>query len=404
VAAKTGAAKPPAPAGIDLTWVPVLLCVLAGPALLFALHAVCASGSCKSEWPLAKLPRTLSAYVDREALLWVSSFVGGLFLVSALPLGREVASPSGRASRAAGALHLVLAAAPLLGTHLRGVDLSPVSDKYFLVLSSAVLVATALSVLAHALARFRGDGDNPRGNTGNLVLDFFHGKALEPFLLGVDLKLFARRLSLVGVAVLNLLLLLPSIKKKGAYNQGASVAVSLQVVYALDGLLFESHFYRSYTALNNGFGYSFLSTQMFLPFLTTLVTRYIIARSPGPNNAVQGLAVALFLVGLALHRRSECQAGETHQKYKRINAAGGLWNYVRYPNYLGQILIFWSWVLPAVPLAGSVDLLVYFVPLVSTVCLVLRIRRENVRNGHRHGSAWNTYSKRVTANLIPKIF
>ncbi len=69
--------------------------------------------------------------------------------------------------------------------------------------------------------------------------------------------------------------------------------------------------------------------------------------SPVPNNAVQGLAAAVFLVGLVLHRRSELQAGDTHQKYKRVQAAGGLWNYVRYPNYLGQILMYWSWVLPA---------------------------------------------------------
>jgi len=69
--------------------------------------------------------------------------------------------------------------------------------------------------------------------------------------------------------------------------------------------------------------------------------------SPMANNIVQAFAAALFLVGLYLYRRSELQAGETSQKYKRINAAGGIWNFIRYPNYLGQILIFWSWILPA---------------------------------------------------------
>lgn len=52
----------------------------------------------------------------------------------------------------------------------------------------------------------------------------------------------------------------------------------LQILYAFDGLLFEASFYNTYAALNNGFGYSFISTKMFFPFFGTLLTRYIINR------------------------------------------------------------------------------------------------------------------------------
>ncbi len=144
-------------------------------------------------------------------------------------LARKVLFSSNVTTSASGALFLLPALLGALGLHLKGVDVSAASDKYFLVLTSGVLVAFALSLFGHLLAVARGAGDNPRGNTGNVVLDFFYGKALDPVFLGVDLKLFVRRLALTGLAVLNLLLLLASMGKKGAYNQGASVAVSLQV-------------------------------------------------------------------------------------------------------------------------------------------------------------------------------
>lgn len=79
--------------------------------------------------------------------------------------------------------------------------------------------------------------------------------------------------------------------------------------------------------------------------------------SPIANNAIQGLSAAIFVIGLFLHRRSEVQAGATKQKYKRINSAGGAWSLIRYPNYLGQILMYWSWVLPA----GKFYIFIYLV-------------------------------------------
>ena len=58
------------------------------------------------------------------------------------------------------------------------------------------------------------------------------------------------------------------------------------------------------------------------------------------------------VVGYIIFRKTESQRCEAAKDpkagaIKLLEAAEGAWNYVRHPNYLGEILIQWSWVLPA---------------------------------------------------------
>ena len=93
---------------------------------------------------------------------------------------------------------------------------------------------------------------------------------------------------------------------------------------------------------------------------------------------------------------------------------------VRHPNYLGELLVQWSWVLPAAPTLGLTQLVPYYLPVVTTLMLVLRyvfllpfsepnvssVRclQINKRNGKKFGDAWSEYTGRVKANIIPCVF
>ena len=68
-------------------------------------------------------------------------------------------------------------------------------------------------------------------------------------------------------------------------------------------------------------------------------------------------------------------------------------------NKFTNLLFFFS-----VGAAGKIDLLVYYLPIFTTLCLLMRCRQQNDRNKKKHGTAWATYSERVPANLIPKIY
>ena len=83
------------------------------------------------------------------------------------------------------------------------------------------------------MAKFFGDQKsnvNPRGNTGNPIVDFFNGRELNPFFARADLKLQTFRFSIIGLAVLNVLLVLNSVAaNKGQINPVVALAAAFQV-------------------------------------------------------------------------------------------------------------------------------------------------------------------------------
>ena len=54
----------------------------------------------------------------------------------------------------------------------------------------------------------------------------------------------------------------------------------MQVLYALDALFFEEYYCYSHDYLNTGVGFSLISTYLTFPFLPTLITTYLLDRSP----------------------------------------------------------------------------------------------------------------------------
>ena len=54
--------------------------------------------------------------------------------------------------------------------------------------------------------------------------------------------------------------------------------------------------------------------------------------------------------------------------------------------------------------AGRADLLVYYLPIFTTLTLLVRCNQQNQRNRRKFGTAWDNYCDRVKANLIPKVY
>merc|ERR1712020_357992 len=263
----------------------------------------------------------------------------------------------------------------------RKIDLSLVQAKYFYLMTSSLILAIAGSVLARLLAHFRPNSANvnPKGNTGNFIVDLFHGREFNPSLLGHDLKLLTFRFSMIGLATINVVMVLNDIiVNHGKVNPLIIMASAFQVLYALDAVFFEEYFFFSHDSMNTGFGFSLISSYNSFPFLPTLVTKYLIERQPiMPWYYLAGIGV-LNAIGYIIFRASETQRCEfakdpnspAMKNLETLPTAGGRkvlisgwWGMVRHPNYLGEILIQWSWVLPAVQVAGRVDLLVYYLPI-----------------------------------------
>jgi len=408
---------------LSFEWVGSLFMMALFPFILVSLHTLCTSTSCKPTLPFDKLPKTLKGYWDQQAFLITFGFAMVLRVLSYVPLGSRMRTATGTEVRMNGFLTLLALLAVMPGLVYKKVDLGVVRTKYFYLMTSSLILAAMATVVAYLLARLRPgkkSNVNPKGNTGNPIVDLFNGREFNPSALGTDLKLQVFRFSMIGLAMINVVMVIEDVMKKGGnVNPLIAMAAGFQVLYSLDAMFFEEYFFFSHDAMNTGFGFSLVSSYNSFPFLPTLVTKYLIARNPTlPWYNLVAIGVMNGL-GYIIFRASETQRCEfakdpnsaAMRHLETLPTAGGRkllisgwWGLVRHPNFLGEILINWSWVLPAVKVAGRVDLLVYYLPIFTTLVLLMRCRQTNMRNRKKYGNAWQSYCEKVPYNLIPKVY
>ncbi len=346
---------------LNLDWLVALFFCTVGPLILVSLHTLAKGNSYKLEYP--KLSRNWADYWDREAFFAVFSF--GLFIrfLNFLPVGSTVRAINGSEVRLNGfhSLLIVLAAVPAL--IYRNVDVSFVTKKYFYLMTSALILGLVSATVAYIKANWgKRSNANPKGNTGNFIVDWYNGREFNPYMRG-DFKLILYRTCMIGMALINILLVLQNVKENtGKVNPVVIVAAAFQVWYAIDALFFEEYFFFSYDAMNTGYGFSIVSRYISLPFLTTLITKYTIKNSP--TLPVPQLVMIAFMnaLGYVIFRSSETQRCEFAKNPNQPSLrslrtlstvagrkilAGGWWGLIRHPNILGELLMVWSWVLPA---------------------------------------------------------
>jgi hypothetical protein len=176
--------------GLNFAWLGALFFMALFPLILVSLHTLCTKDKCKPDIPV--FPKNLEAYWDPQAFAAVFGFAFALRLLSLLPVGRVVASVSGNEIRLNGFVTLLalLAAAPALV--YKKVDVGFVTDKYFHIMVSSLILAFVFSTVAAVIAKFFGgkkSNVNAKGNTGNPIVDFFNGRELNPHFARADLKL-----------------------------------------------------------------------------------------------------------------------------------------------------------------------------------------------------------------------
>ena len=214
-------------------WVGSLFMMALFPFILVSMHTLCTRSSCKPAIPFDKVPKTLKGYWDPQSFVATAGFFVVLRLLSQVPVGSLVKTATGQEVRMNGFLSLLGLLAMMPALVYKKVNLSFVTDKYFFLMTSALIFAFVMSVIARLVAHFgqgRKSNVNPKGNTGNFIVDFFNGREFNPNLLGQDMKLQAFRFSMVGLAMLNVVMVLNSIMKNGGVvNPVVVMASAFQV-------------------------------------------------------------------------------------------------------------------------------------------------------------------------------
>merc|ERR1711976_173880 len=129
--------------------------------------------------------------------------------------------------------------------------------------------------------------------------------------LGQDTKLVLFRMSMIAMAILNVVLVINSIMAKdGAINPVVVVASSFQVLYALDAMFFEEYFFFSRDSMNSGVGLHLINTYLTFAFVPTMITQYLIHRNPVMKwYYLVGIGV-VNAIGYIIFRASETQRCE----------------------------------------------------------------------------------------------
>jgi len=302
---------------------------------------------------------------------------------------------------------LVLAAVPTLVFHK--ISLTQVVEKYFMLLASSIILSFVSSLFCYLLAKVRNTKDPnqicSKGNTGNIITDFFHGPNVNPTFMGCNLKLQTFRFSMIGVALLNVLILTES-SLTATSSPAVLVAASLQVLYAMDAMWFEEYYFCSHDYLHSGYGWALISSYLTFPFIPTLITRYMLARQPQVNPLNLTAICVLNIIGYIIYRSSESRRAQLSASGVGVAPlqTSGWWGLVRHPAFLGEIIIQWTWVLPLVGSLELAEVAAYYLPVVTTLMLMVRSRQINSRNHRKYGKDWLDYSKKVRSNIFPLAF
>jgi len=396
----------------DWVWAILFMCLC--PSILITLHTICTGNVCNLAMP--RISTNPVDYFDKDAMILVVGFSAVLRICEFLCLGTNV---EGYRMNGFQTLILSLIAVPVMVTH--EISLGLVFLKYFHLMSSCIILSFLQSIISYILSRWASPETlSQKGSTGNPIVDLYHGRELNPTFLGCNMKLQTFRFSMISLALLNVVMVTDSaLSSSGKVNPAVVIAASLQVLYAMDAMFYEEYYFYSHDYLNSGYGWSMISSYLTFPFLPTLITRYMIYRLPEVEWYYLALIALLNLLGYIIYRSSEnqrCELAKNPNNPKLSNLkvletipnrkliVSSWWGLVRHPAYLGELLIQWSWVLPAVGTLGVTDLVPYYLPVVTTLMLVIRCIQINRRNKRKYGDAWNEYCGRVRANIVPLVF
>jgi delta14-sterol reductase len=242
---------------------------------------------------------------------------------------------------------------------------------------------------------------------------FLMGVERDPQWLGVDLKMFSYRPSLIGLALVSVSFAFLQYERHGVVTAGMWLYVLFTVAYVTNYFHFEHGMLFTWDVVEERFGLGLVwGDYVLVPFFYSLPGWYLVDRlEPLSPPAVAGL-VALYLLGLWIFRG----ANEQKHRFKRDPGAriwgapaatlggrllvSGFWGIGRKLNYTGELLMYLAWTLPC----GAVSLVPYLPVLWLAVFFPHRALRDDRRCRAKYGALWTAYCERVPYRMIPFVY
>ncbi|XP_068730271.1 delta(14)-sterol reductase LBR-like isoform X1 [Montipora capricornis] len=297
------------------------------------------------------------------------------------------------------------------------VDVTLVYDCFIGITTATLCWSVVVAILVYAMACMQKTGLSPRGNTGNIIYDFFMGHQLNPRWGKFDFKLFFEiRAGLIGWVMINFCMAAKEHEKYGEVSTSMILVCVFQFLYVADCLFFESSFLSTMDIIEEGFGFMLAFGDIsFVPVLFSLHARFLVDHPVKLSWITATVITSLFVIGYAIFRGSNSQkdrfrADPLSEEFRDaetiLTSSGkrllvsGWWGLVRHPNYLGDIIMGFAWTFPC----GFSHAIPFFYPVHLVTVLVHRELRDERNNHFKYGKSWDEYCRRVPYRILPKIF
>ncbi len=257
-----------------------------------------------------------------------------------------------------------------------------------------------------------GKGEKQPGALG-FVRDCFYGVELNPKVLGLDLKLFSYRPSLMGLGLLNVSFAAYQYQELGYVTPRMWVYQIFYFVYLTNYFQFEYGMIFTWDIIAERFGWMLVwGDYALVPFFYSLPAWYLVHDTePLPTWQIAGLS-ALFTLGFVLFRGSNEQkhqfkADPTRPIWGRPPETvggkllvSGFWGIGRKLNYTGELCLYLAWSLTT----GAQSVVPYLLPLWLMVLFPHRAWRDDQRCRAKYGALWDAYCARARFRMIPFLY
>jgi 7-dehydrocholesterol reductase len=264
--------------------------------------------------------------------------------------------------------------------------------------------------------------------SGSFIYDLYMGIEFNPrFGKLWDFKLFHNgRPGIVAWTLINLSFAAAQYEIYGFVSNSMILVNFLHFLYVIDFFINEDWYLRTIDIAHDHFGfYLAWGDSVWLPFMYTLQSHYLVRHPVVLNDSVSFIVFALGLFGYYIFRSVNYQKDiirrtdgkcmiwgkparvirakfvtSDGKEHSSLLLASGWWGLARHFNYTGDLILSFAMCFAC----GTQHLLPYFYFVYMVILLLNRIQRDDARCTGKYGKYWEEYKKLVPNALIPFVF